>query len=398
MMYIINWKKESVNKLQKKISSIAGLDATATSAEALKLIQKILHLSGGFCLSETLLSDSIIDKTAQKIFAGAVRHALKPFCENAESSGAILSDSDQIQFKKQIEIISIININLAGLGALKKIPNLPSKICTLILKDRERRGPFNGIINLTKRVPETKEFEKLIRVYVSFNPQYVPLNKNLVITGNLDKDFSLLLSLDLSKKPKNKLKNTLQYILGQCRKDTNPYNRYFYSRIDNDFNHPVLGSVDSIGCLPGKHYLEGLRAILSEAKTSIDICMFHISFGVPTSETYKLLDLVAKKKEDGLAIRVLVDQDNKDDPYLSTIINNKAKRFLESKNVEVKFDTTDSLLHSKFVIIDNQITLIGSHNWTGVSFSKTFDLSISLNSSNFARIMKNRFNQLWMLS
>ena len=398
MMYIINWKKESVNKLQKKISSIAGLDATATSAEALKLIQKILHLSGGFCLSETLLSDSIIDKTAQKIFAGAVRHALKPFCENAESSGAILSDSDQIQFKKQIEIISIININLAGLGALKKIPNLPSKICTLILKDRERRGPFNGIINLTKRVPETKEFEKLIRVYVSFNPQYVPLNKNLVITGNLAKDFRLLLSLDLSKKPKNKLKNTLQYILGQCRKDTNPYNRYFYSRIDGDFNLPAVETVDSIGCLPGKHYLEGLRAILSEAKTSIDICMFHISFGGPTSETKKLLELVAKKKEEGLEVRVLMDQDNKDDPYLSTIINSKAKVYLTESNVEVKLDQTDSLLHSKFVIIDNQITIIGSHNWTGVSFGKTFDFSVSINSAAFAETMKNRFEFLWNLS
>lgn len=397
-MYIINWQKQDVLKLWKKIHKCAGIDEMETISGELKLIQTILTFSGGFNLSQTALSESVIDKTALKIFSGAVRHALKPFCENIQNTRPIFYDSGEAQFKNKIELISAININLTSLREVKKIPNLPSNVCTRIIQDREKKGPFKDITNLTKRIPEAKEFEKFIKSYAVFHPQFPLLNKNLRITGDFNKDFSLLLSLDLSKTPKKKLLNTLEYILGQCREDTNPYTRYLYSRINEDFKLPALESVGSIGCLPGKHYLDALRSILSEAKSTIEICMFHISLGGATSETKKLLDLIVDKKAEGVEVKVLMDQDNKDDPYLSTIINSKAKSFLKDNNVDVKYDKTDSLLHSKFVIVDNQTTIIGSHNWTGVSFKETFDLSISIHSPGFAYLMKNRFDLLWSQS
>ena len=76
-----------------------------------------------------------------------------------------------------------------------------------------------------------------------------------------------------------------------------------------------------------------------------------------------------------------VDRDRDDDPYRSTVINAAAVAWLRDAGVAVRQDATETLLHSKFVVIDADLTLIGSHNWTAGSYFRFDDLTLAIRST-----------------
>jgi phosphatidylserine/phosphatidylglycerophosphate/cardiolipin synthase-like enzyme len=52
-------------------------------------------------------------------------------------------------------------------------------------------------------------------------------------------------------------------------------------------------------------------------------------------------------------------------------------------------------LHSKFVVIDQELVVIGSHNWTAGSFFNYSDLSVVISGSDAGKIWEERFERLW---
>jgi phosphatidylserine/phosphatidylglycerophosphate/cardiolipin synthase-like enzyme len=123
--------------------------------------------------------------------------------------------------------------------------------------------------------------------------------------------------------------------------------------------------------------------------------MFHIASPSETHPTRKLLDALGAARQRGVSVRVLMDQDRKTDPYLSTIINTPARKLLEAANVPVRFDTAERLLHSKFLVIDQTVAVIGSHNWSAGSFFNFDDLTLVISSPELAAELTQRFVRLW---
>jgi phosphatidylserine/phosphatidylglycerophosphate/cardiolipin synthase-like enzyme len=108
-----------------------------------------------------------------------------------------------------------------------------------------------------------------------------------------------------------------------------------------------------------------------------------------------LLDKLVAAKDRGVSVRVILDRDRPTDPYRSTVINSPAKEYLEAHGVPVRWDTEEHLLHSKFVLVDGAIAVIGSHNWSVGSYAEYDEVSLALASTSFVATLLSRFDALW---
>ncbi|MEO0997672.1 MAG: phospholipase D-like domain-containing protein, partial [Pseudomonadota bacterium] len=142
-------------------------------------------------------------------------------------------------------------------------------------------------------------------------------------------------------------------------------------------------------------YFPRLKALLGAAPGRIDVAMFFVSLTGPTHPSGELLALLADAHDAGRAVRVLVDRDGDDDPYGSRIINAAAIEFLAERGVPVRTDSAENLLHSKFVVIDERLAVLGSHNWTAGSYFRYHDTSVAIDSAEFAATLGERFQTLW---
>lgn len=147
--------------------------------------------------------------------------------------------------------------------------------------------------------------------------------------------------------------------------------------------------------LPGKRYYYHVKAAITGATSRVDVAMFHMAMPGADHPTRRLLDALAEARNRGVRVRVLVDRDRAQDPYKSSVINAAAINFLLDAGVRVRVDMPRKLLHSKFLVIDANRTIIGSHNWSAGSYFGFDDLSVDVESSAFARATRRRFDDLW---
>jgi phosphatidylserine/phosphatidylglycerophosphate/cardiolipin synthase-like enzyme len=83
------------------------------------------------------------------------------------------------------------------------------------------------------------------------------------------------------------------------------------------------------------------------------------------------------------------------DPYRSTIVNSPARTYLSGNGVACRFDVSDALLHSKFLLIDGARAVVGSHNWSAGSYFQFDDVTLVVASAPLVTAMKARFDTLW---
>ena len=107
-------------------------------------------------------------------------------------------------------------------------------------------------------------------------------------------------------------------------------------------------------------YYKQVVELLATARQRVDVCMFYIALPALAHPTHELLDALAKKAAAGCAVRVLVDQDKKDDPYRSRLVNARPVGVPETRGVDVKGQRHRPAVARKFIVIDRQPVVIGS--------------------------------------
>ena len=80
------------------------------------------------------------------------------------------------------------------------------------------------------------------------------------------------------------------------------------------------------------------------------------------------------------------------------MINKPAVEYLRAAGVSVREDAPDKLLHSKCLTIDDELLLIGSHNWTAGSYFQFDDLTLAIRSAPMVAQQRQRFDQLWAIA
>lgn len=144
-------------------------------------------------------------------------------------------------------------------------------------------------------------------------------------------------------------------------------------------------------------YVAAAQDMIESATTSLSLMVFlgtdssaHPG-GVAPDVLIDALELASQS----LHVRVILDQDDIDDPYLSKAINLPLLNRLKAAGIPVKFDEKNVLLHSKLLIADEESVLVGSHNWTRTGFNNTHEVSVRADQAGLARAYQARFDTLW---
>ncbi|MBS1095590.1 phospholipase D-like domain-containing protein [Gluconobacter wancherniae] len=134
--------------------------------------------------------------------------------------------------------------------------------------------------------------------------------------------------------------------------------------------------------------------MLHNAKKSVDIAAFYIA--EKKGEALSgVLDALEERSRAGVQVRLLVEPSFLHDtqPVLD--------RFKAFPNIHIEILPTDHLtggiLHAKYMIVDRDVTFIGSQNWDWRALDHNHELGAEITDARFAESMEGAFEELWAL-
>jgi len=115
--------------------------------------------------------------------------------------------------------------------------------------------------------------------------------------------------------------------------------------------------------LADRELLSELIRDISNAKKSVHIAMYMFkSYDNETNGAGLIKKALIKAAERGLKVYVALDQSEAGDFVDKE--NKKLGKELKENNIKVVYDNKDNRMHTKCAVIDEEITYIGSHNYT----------------------------------
>lgn len=136
----------------------------------------------------------------------------------------------------------------------------------------------------------------------------------------------------------------------------------------------------------GKEFAEKVIPLIRQCKKSIHIIVYDWRWYPDQvgSAIQKFNNEIAIAKGKGKEVMVLTNF-----PHVI--------RILRSLNFEVKENISKKTLHTKLMIIDNEIVILGSHNYTMNAFTLNHEVSIITQEEKVVARLKLYFENLWGL-
>lgn len=135
---------------------------------------------------------------------------------------------------------------------------------------------------------------------------------------------------------------------------------------------PVVLADGSLEVLVDRDYLPEVSGLMSRAQESIHVAMFSANY--QTAPEYRdgsanrLLQQLVAARNRGVEVSVVMD----DWPEG----NEKSKNYLERNNVPVRTLSFDGSLHAKLIVIDGEVVIVGSTNWSHHSLDKNHEANV----------------------
>ena len=142
-------------------------------------------------------------------------------------------------------------------------------------------------------------------------------------------------------------------------------------------------------------YFEVVHTCFKEAQSSIKVMMFEASYyeKYPNSPTNVLIrELIAAHKR-GVSVKVILER--RDERQRASVTNEKTGSMLSRGGVDVVYDPATVTTHTKLLIVDGTISVVGSTNWTYSALEKNHEVSVVVRSSEVARRLQDYFQTIW---
>ncbi len=138
--------------------------------------------------------------------------------------------------------------------------------------------------------------------------------------------------------------------------------------------------------LIGSEFVDASCVLLSRARESVDIVVYDWRVGIGhTSEPVKqFTNAVAGARLRGCKVRVLVNNDG-------------VREYLSRLGLECKRLYSASLVHAKMLLIDRQIAVVGSHNYTQGAFTMNLEVSLAVDLGDTDNELAAYFDRIWPL-
>jgi Phosphatidylserine/phosphatidylglycerophosphate/cardiolipin synthases and related enzymes len=152
-------------------------------------------------------------------------------------------------------------------------------------------------------------------------------------------------------------------------------------------------SSDQSGCpailLTNEDYFPALLKAIDEAQSEIFMSIFSFKAGVhKNSYPDRILGHLAKAVKRGVKVTVILEITGRGDDELS-VQNRQTGKLLEEKGVKVYFDSPRTTTHTKLIVIDERLVILGSHNWTQSALKHNNEISILLERPDLAKRARN---------
>ncbi|HYX71255.1 MAG TPA: phosphatidylserine/phosphatidylglycerophosphate/cardiolipin synthase family protein, partial [Nitrososphaera sp.] len=134
---------------------------------------------------------------------------------------------------------------------------------------------------------------------------------------------------------------------------------------------------DTIEVLEDREYLGFCETALAKAQHRIFVAMGLMTFsGLRTHPARQLIERLIAAHDRGVDVNVFTDG--------SRTGRRSAARKLQASDIPVHFISNGRSFHHKALVIDDQLTIIGSHNWTLPALSKSREISLAIRSTPLA--------------
>ncbi len=141
----------------------------------------------------------------------------------------------------------------------------------------------------------------------------------------------------------------------------------------------------SVVLLKNQEYLPALTAAIDEAKSEIIMSFFLFKAGVhKNSFPYRVLSHLRQAAQRGVRVIVILENSGGNDRNLDDE-NRRTKQLLEEKGVQVYFDSPRKTTHTKLVVIDQRLVLLGSHNLTQSALKYNNEISLLIDRPDLAK-------------
>jgi cardiolipin synthase len=135
--------------------------------------------------------------------------------------------------------------------------------------------------------------------------------------------------------------------------------------------------------------------LINNAQTTISICIFTARYyrGQSRNPVNELFDALRRAAYRGVDVRILLNADFQDSE--SARGNEFIVRYFKNRNFQAAMGGKSTRLHSKLLLVDNQITVIGSHNYSARAFRTNFETSVIIKSREIYSFFITEFERLW---
>jgi phosphatidylserine/phosphatidylglycerophosphate/cardiolipin synthase-like enzyme len=158
--------------------------------------------------------------------------------------------------------------------------------------------------------------------------------------------------------------------------------------------HGLCLPAEDVQLVTDSQYFQTARKLIREAKHSIHVMMFEMGYYDQNSNTPSNLlirELIGAEKR-GVKVEVLLEVREGEDRTAKR--NRHTGKILSDGGVEVTYDSLFKTTHAKCMVVDGQLTLVGSTNWTYYALTDNHEVSVLIRSKEVAKTFVDYFNQV----
>ena len=141
--------------------------------------------------------------------------------------------------------------------------------------------------------------------------------------------------------------------------------------------------------LAGSDYIPAVTAAIAGARESIDIAMYFIIMdgSDPAHPVDALVEELAAARRRGVRVRVVLENEKFHESAL-------AYKTLHAAGVDIAYDSPRTYLHSKALVVDGRICVVGSTNWSKTALRTNHELAVLFESTASARAVTQSLDAL----
>jgi cardiolipin synthase len=165
-----------------------------------------------------------------------------------------------------------------------------------------------------------------------------------------------------------------------------------------DFRMPICSYSVSDNIIPivNDNYFNITFNAISNADSSIDIILYEFKWYDSNNSVVKMRNALINAVNRNVSVRLILDQANyRDQETELSKENRKTGNYLEANGVQVKYDSLKQTTHDKLLVIDDETTILGSHNWGYSAFTRNNEASVMIKDRKIAGYYEIYFENLW---